>query len=89
MSLSEVRVKYGDCIATIGNVNCGLMQTGTDEDVDADIRRCLHEAIDDGKFGFCFSTSNCIYTGFLLERYERMVEPWRKEGMYEQRDIIK
>lgn len=85
MSLADVRARYGDRIATIGNVNCGLLQTGTQEQADADVRRCLHEGMDDGKFGFIFSTSNCAYTGLPLARYERMVEIWRSEGIYENR----
>ncbi|MFH1614086.1 MAG: hypothetical protein ABIG61_03240 [Planctomycetota bacterium] len=31
---------------------------------------------------FIFSTSNCIYTGMDLKRYEIMLDIWRKEGNY-------
>jgi len=31
--------------------------------------------------GYVFSTSNCIYTGMALSRYERMLEIWRTEGV--------
>ena len=85
LSLAQVRAEYGDRIATIGNVNCGLLQTGTQAEADADVRRCLHEGMDDGRNGFIFSTSNCIYTGLALERYERMIEIWQNEGIYENR----
>ena len=85
MNLADVRRKYGDRVATIGNVNCGLLQTGTQEEADADVRRSLHEGMDDGKYGYIFSTSNCVYTGMPLERYERMVEIWHEEGIYEKR----
>lgn len=85
MSLVDVRARYGDRVATIGNVNCGLLQTGTQAEADTDVRRCLHEGMDDGKNGFVFSTSNCVYTGLALERYERMVEIWRSEGVYGKR----
>lgn len=88
MNLAEVRAQYGDRIATIGNVNCGLLQTGTQEQADADVRRCLHEGMDDGKYGFVFATSNCVYTGMPLERYERMVEIWQNEGIYEKRQSL-
>jgi len=89
MSLPDVRTKYGDRITTIGNVNCGLLQTGTQEEADDDVRRCLHEGMDDGKYGFIFSTSNCVYTGLPLERYERMVEIWQNEGIYEKRNTLR
>ena len=82
MSLAKVRELYGDRVATIGNVNCGLLQTGTQEEADEDVRRCLREGMSDGRWGFIFSTSNCVYTGLPLERYERMLEIWRSDGVY-------
>ena len=85
MNLADVRARYGDRVATIGNVNCGLLQTGTQEQADADVRRCLKEGMDDGKYGFVFSTSNCAYTGLPLARYERMNEIWWNEGIYGKR----
>ncbi len=81
MSLTDVRKKYGDRICTIGNVNCGLLQTGTEEEAAADVRRCLQEGMD-GAYGFIFSTSNCVYTGLPLKRYEMMHRIWREEGVY-------
>lgn len=88
MSLKTVRELYGDRVATIGNVNCAWLQTGTQEQADADVRRCLHEGMDDRKYGFIFSTSNCAYTGLPLERYERMVDIWMQEGIYEKRKSL-
>ncbi len=81
MCLSEVRKKYGDRICTIGNVNCGLLQTGTDEEAIDDVHRCLKEGMD-GNYGFIFSTSNCAYTGMPLERYEMMEKIWKEEAIY-------
>lgn len=81
VNLREVRKIVGDKIALVGNVNCGLLQTGTDEECDADVMRALREGMADGK-GFIFSTSNCVYTGLPLERYERMWKLWREYGVY-------
>lgn len=81
VQLREVRKIVGDQIALIGNVNCGLLQTGTDEACDADVMRALREGMADG-YGFIFSTSNCAYTGLSLERYERMWKLWRTHGIY-------
>ena len=81
MNLLDVRRRYGDKICTIGNVNCGLLQTGTKEEAAADVRRCLREGMTGG-YGFIFSTSNCAYTGLPLERYELMQKIWREEGIY-------
>lgn len=80
VSLSEVRRLYGDEVALIGNVNCGLLQTGTHEECVADVMRCLHEGM--AGFGYIFSTSNCAYTGLPLERYELMNNLWWEHGIY-------
>ena len=81
VSLSEVKKQYGDRVALCGNVNCGLLQTGTDEEVEEDVRRSLREGMADG-YGYIFCTSNCVYTGMPLRRYEMMNRIWREEGNY-------
>lgn len=81
VSIPEVRKIIGDDICLIGNVNCGLLQTGTQEEADADVMRALHEGMANGR-GYVFATSNCVYTGMPLERYERMNELWRQYGHY-------
>lgn len=82
VSLSEVKRLYGDRVALCGNVNCGLLQTGTDEEAAADVRRALKEGME-GNNGYIFCTSNCVYTGLDLGRYEMMMDIWRKEGRYQ------
>ena len=81
VSLAGIKKTCGDRICLIGNVNCGLLQTGTQEEVVADIRRSLREGMSDGQ-GYIFSTSNCIYTGMDMERYRLMHRLWREEGQY-------
>ena len=80
VDLAEVKRLVGDKVALIGNVNCALLQTGTEEEVVADVRRALRDGMPGG--GYIFGTSNCIYTGLALERYELMLDVWRKEGVY-------
>ena len=58
------------------------MQTGSDEECRADILRSLREGMERG-YGYIFSTSNCAYTGMPLERYEMMLELWRRHGNYD------
>ena len=70
----------GGRVCLIGNVNCGLLDTGTDEDVRASAAYALKSGMPGG--GYVFSTSNCIYTGMKLARYETMLEVWRKNGNY-------
>ncbi len=80
VDIAVVKQLYGDRICLIGNVNCGLMDTGTDEQVIESARYALRHGMPGG--GYIFSTSNTIYTGMRLSRYELMLDVWRKEGNY-------
>jgi uroporphyrinogen decarboxylase len=80
VDIADVKRRYGDQVALCGNVNCGLMDTGTDEQVVESARYALRHGMPGG--GFIFSTSNCIYTGMRLSRYELILDVWRQEGNY-------
>ncbi|MCE5237744.1 uroporphyrinogen decarboxylase family protein [bacterium] len=80
VDLAEVKRLYGDQVCLIGNVNCGLMDTGTEDEVRESCRYALKHGMPGG--GYIFSTSNCIYTGMRLSRYELMLDIWRAEGLY-------
>lgn len=80
VDIAEVKARYGDRVCLIGNVNCGLLDTGTDEEAAASARYALRHGMPGG--GYVFSTSNCIYTGMRLSRYEQMLDIWRAEGNY-------
>ena len=80
VDIAEIKRRYGDRLCLIGNVNCGKLDTGTDEEVIASARYALRSAMPGG--GYIFSTSNCIYTGMRLARYELMLDVWRREGVY-------
>ena len=81
VDLAEVSRLYGDRVALIGNVNCGLLQTGSEEECVADVRRALRDGMARGA-GYIISTSNSAYTGLPLERYELMNKIWFEEGIY-------
>ena len=81
VDLARVSRDWGDKVALCGNVNCALLQTGTREECEADVRRSLRDGMARGA-GFVFCTSNCAYTGLPLERYELMNRIWREEGVY-------
>ncbi len=85
VSIPEVRKIIGDDICLIGNVNCGLLQTGSEEEYQEDVMRSLREGMERG-YGYVFCTSNCAYTGLSLDRYEGMIDIWRKYGNYENYD---
>ena len=80
VDIAEVKRLYGDRVCLIGNVNCGLMDTGTDEQVVASARYALKHGMPGG--GYIFSTSNCVYTGMRPERYELILKVWKEEGVY-------
>jgi uroporphyrinogen decarboxylase len=79
--IAEIKRDYGERVCLIGNVNCGLMDTGSEEDVVESARYALRSGMPGG--GYIFSTSNCIYTGMPLSRYELMLDVWCQEGNYE------
>ena len=80
VDIAEVKRLYGDRVCLCGNVNCGLLQTGTDEECIESARYCLKHGMPGG--GYIFCTSNCAYTGMALERYELIWKVWHEEGIY-------
>ena len=80
VDLAEMKKIAGEQVCLIGNVNCALLQTGSDAEVESDVRRALRDGMPGG--GYVFGTSNCIYTGMELRRYEQMLSIWRAEGLY-------
>lgn len=80
VDIAEVKRICGDKVCLIGNVNCGLMDTGSDEEVLESARYALKSGMPG--YGYIFSTSNCVYTGMQLERYEMVLDVWRQEGNY-------
>jgi uroporphyrinogen decarboxylase len=80
VDIAEVKRRYGDRICLIGNVNCGLLETGTDEQVIESARYCLRHGMPG--YGYIFSTSNCVYTGMPLKRYDLILSVLEKEGQY-------
>ena len=80
VDIAEVKRRHGREVCLIGNVNCGKLDTGTDREVVESARYALKHGMPGG--GYIFSTSNCIYTGMRLARYELMLKVWREEGVY-------
>lgn len=80
VDMAEMKRLCGDQVCLMGNVNCGLMDMGTLEEVQESARYALKHGMPGGGYVFC--TSNCIYTGMRLERYEAILDVWRQEGNY-------
>jgi uroporphyrinogen decarboxylase len=66
VDMAEVKRRHGNRVCLIGNVNCGLLDTGTDAEVIESARYALAHGSPNG--GYIFSTSNCVYPGMRLER---------------------
>ncbi len=79
VDMGVVKQRVAGKVCLIGNVNCALLQTGTDDEAARDVRRALVQGMPGG--GYVFGTSNCIYTGMSLERYDMMLAIWREEGV--------
>jgi uroporphyrinogen decarboxylase len=80
VDIAEVKRRCGDRLCLIGNVNCGLLDSGSETDVIESTRYALHHGMPGG--GYIFSTSNCVHTGMPLAHYELMLDVWRREGNY-------
>ena len=80
VDIREIKRLVGGRVCLMGNVNCGLLQTATDEEAAGAARYALKHGMPGG--GYVFSTSNCVYTGMPLRRYELMLDVWRREGNY-------
>lgn len=80
VDMAEIKRRAGKKVCLVGNVNCGLLQTGSEADAAAFARYALRHGMPGG--GYIFSTSNCIYTGMPLSRYDLILDIWRKEGNY-------
>ncbi len=80
VDIAQVKRLVGDRVCLIGNVNCGLLDSGTDEECAASARYALRCGMPGG--GYVFSTSNCVYTGMALRRYELIRQVWQREGNY-------
>ncbi len=80
IDMAEMKRRVGKQVCLIGNVNCGLLDTGTDKQAIESARYALKHGMPGG--GYIFSTSNCVYTGMDLRRYDLILDVWRKEGNY-------
>jgi uroporphyrinogen decarboxylase len=81
VNLAEVKRLVGDRVCLAGNVNCGLLQTGTDDEVKADIMRSLRDGMPGG--GYIFCTSNVAFKGMPPERYSVMMDMRKAYGRYD------
>jgi uroporphyrinogen decarboxylase len=81
MDLGEVKVKYGDKLCLMGNVDCGeLLSWGTKEEVREIVKDCIRKAGKGG--GYICMSSNVIHAAVNPENYIEMVQSVREYGRY-------
>lgn len=81
MDIGEVKNRYGDRIAVIGNVDCTeILTRGTADDVVNAVRETIAKASVGG--GHILASSNSIHPGVRPENYAAMVGAARRFGVY-------
>lgn len=80
VDIKEVKRLVGDKVCLCGNVNCALMQTGTDEEVIESAEYCLTHGKPNG--GYIFCTSNVPFAGLPAERYKLILNVWKRLRYY-------
>lgn len=78
MDIVEVKKKVNKKLALIGNIDCSMLQMGTKEEIEAEVKRVVENCKGDG--GFVLSGCNAIFHGISAENYMTMVEARFKYG---------
>ena len=80
VDIAEVKRLAGDKLCLLGNVDCSKMQTGTEEELIASAEYAIKSGKPGG--GYIFCTSNCVFPGLPLDRYELMMSVYEKHKKY-------
>jgi len=80
VDIAEVKRLVGHKVCLMGNVDCSKMQTGTEADVIASAEYAISSGKPGGGYFFC--TSNCVFPGLPLSRYELMMTVYEKHKRY-------
>jgi uroporphyrinogen decarboxylase len=80
LDIRKIKELVGNRVCLCGNVNCALMQTGTDREVIDSAEYCLTYGKPGG--GYIYCTSNVPFKGLPVERYELILEVWKRMRKY-------
>lgn len=81
MDLGEVKARYGDRVALVGNIDCGaLLSWGTPEEVREAVRKAIAVAGPGG--GYMVSSSNSIHSSVKPENLVAMARAVHEFGHY-------
>ncbi len=80
VDIREVKRLVGDQVCLCGNVHCAAMQTGTEQEVIDSATYCLTHGKPGG--GYIYCTSNVPFKGLPAERYQLVLDLWKKHRAY-------
>lgn len=77
VDIKKVKEIAGNRTCLMGNVNCALLQSGTEEQIRQSARYCLEHG-GAAKGGYVYTSSNCIFKGVPPESYMVMLDERRR-----------
>ena len=81
MDMAEVKAKYGDRVAIMGNIDCGaLLSHGSEREAEEAVITCIQQGGPGG--GLIISSSNSIHSGVSPANYAVMLNTIRSHGAY-------
>lgn len=81
MDIGEVKLKYGDRVCLMGNIDCGyILSRGSVDEVKMAVRECISKACRGG--GYIMSSSNSIHSSVKPENYIAMIKATKEYGRY-------
>ncbi|MFW6279308.1 MAG: uroporphyrinogen decarboxylase family protein [Bacillota bacterium] len=80
VDIKEVKEKVGDQVCLCGNVNCALLQTGTEEEIIENARYSMKHGKPGG--GYIYCTSNVPFEELAPERYQLVLDVWHEMRDY-------
>lgn len=80
VDIKLVKEMVGDKVALCGNVHCAALQTGTDKEVIDSAEYCLTHGKKGG--GYIYCTSNIPFKGMRPERYQLVLDVWKRMRNY-------
>lgn len=75
VDIKEIKRLVGHKVCLAGNVNCALMQTGTEAEVIESATYCLTHGKPGG--GYIYCTSNIPFKGLPVDRYTLILDVWK------------
>jgi uroporphyrinogen decarboxylase len=80
MEMAATKAQVGDRLCLCGNVDCGLLCSGTPDEVELSTMALLCDCMAGG--GFVLGASNAVQREVPAENYRAMLAAWKRCGTY-------